>query len=59
MWPHTEAINVELCRNNVKVFALAPGFTRAGFLKAAGQKENRFHFRTLMKSCPVAQEGSP
>ena len=53
----SEAINVELHRFNVKVCALAPGFTRTGFLAAAGQKENGFHKRNLMDSYPVAEEG--
>jgi len=53
----SEAINVELHRHNVKVCALAPGFTRTSFLETAGQKENGFHQRNLMDSYPVAEEG--
>lgn len=53
----SEAINMEMRSDGVKVCALAPGFTRTSFLNTAGQKENGFHRRNLMDSYPVAQEG--
>lgn len=51
----TEALDVELKKTGVRVFATCPGATRTNFSQAAGQRLTKLGERTLMSSADVAR----